>query len=266
MLNTTKTRPAPQSGFTLIEIMIALALGLVVIAALISLYIVTVRGSADAIRATRLNHDLDSALLLITNDIRRSGYWAGAIAGADSRNNPFTAATTNVQIHGNCIVYTYDANVNGVVNDDEYFGFRLNNGAIQMRMTGSATTERTTEAASCTSNSGWEALTINDASNEQLTITRLTFSFGAITSPNLPRTSRCLNVARPQTAITATNPNPIDSLCPTATGSFAASGDRVIETRQVNVVIEARVTGDSTVTKSISNSVKLRNDRVFTYP
>jgi prepilin-type N-terminal cleavage/methylation domain len=248
-----------QTGFTLIEIMIALLLGLLVLAAVIGIYITTIRGSTDTVRSTRLNHDLDSALLLMVNDIRRAGYWGGAIAGANSQNNPFTAATTNVQIHlnGDCILYTYDADGNGVVNNNEYFGFRLNGNAIQMRITNDATTDRTTAIAGCNSNSGWQTLTVNDIGSERINITDLTFSFNQIATPNLPATSKCLN--------TAILDDPENTLCADTTG-YLNTGDRAIETRQVNIVIQGQSDNDATIRKTVSNSVRIRNDRIFVQP
>lgn len=252
-----------QTGFTLPELLISLLLGLIVIGGTIAIYISTIRGSADAIRAARLNHDLDSALLLMVNDIKRAGYWGGAIAGADSRDNPFMAATTNVQIPnpdangiGNCILYSYDANGSGLttagaaaVDANEYYGFRLNNGVVEIRLTGTTT-------ADC-NNGNWQAMTISDTGGESLNITRLAFSFDPIADPVLPTTSKCLN--------TFILDPPENTLCE-YTVNYLETEDRAIETRQVNIVIEGRLANDATVTKTVSGSVKIRSDRIFTQP
>jgi len=242
-----------QTGLTLIEIMIALLLSLIVIGGAISIYISTIKGSTDTMRSNRLNYDLDSTMQLVINDIRRAGYWGGAIAGANSQNNPFMLAATNVQIpSSNCIVYTYDADADSNVGANEYYGFRLtNNGVIEIKLTGTTT-------ANCTEGT-WEPITISEG-GDQIEITRLEFSFDPITLPPLIGSSKCLN-----TAIlidnTATPPNPLESLC---TG--IPTGNRAIETRQVNIALEAEMVNDDTVTKSISNSVRIRNDRIFTAP
>lgn len=258
-----------QRGLTLIEILIALLLGIILIGATITVYIITIRGSADTIRAARLNHDLDSALLLMVNDIRRAGYWGGAVAGADSRNNPFMAATTNVLIYdtdgddeGDCILYTYDANGSGIntpndftddVDANEYYGFRLNNGVVEMRLTGN-----TTAVAGCGNvGQSWQAMTISDNGGESLNITRLAFSFDPIADPDLPTTSKCLNTFK-------LDP-PEDTLCED-TVDYLETDDRAIETRQVNIVIAGQLANDATVTKTVSGSVRIRNDRIFTQP
>jgi len=253
-----------QAGFTLIELMIALLIGLVIVSATIGIYISTIRGSMDVLRSARLNHDLDSAMQLMINDIRRAGYWGGAIAGANSQTNPFTGATTNVQIHdeGQCILYTYDANGSGIntldntaddVDANEFYGFRLNNNAVEMRLTGT-----TTAAEGCgQANQNWQALTINDNSGEEINITRVEYSFDPIVDPNLPGTSKCMN--------TVSLDNPPETLC-IDTVDYLDSEERAIETRQINIVITGQLDNDDTVTKVVSNSVKIRSDRIFTQP
>ncbi len=263
-----------QNGFTLIEIMISLLIGLIIIAATITIYVNTIKSSTDTIRSVRLNHDLDSALSLMENDIKRAGYWGGAIAGANSQLNPFTVVTTapitNVQIPTpSCILYSYDGgngitggvahDANGIVNLDEYYGFRLTtNGAIEMRLT-------VADTASVGCNNGeWQALTINDTSGERINITRLQFSFnpipgvGDLAFPILPATSKCLNTASLVTTA------PFNTLCADAAVGYLTTGQRAIETRQVNVVITGQLANDPSVTKTVYNSVKIRNDRIFT--
>ena len=116
-----------QNGYTLIELMIAIAIGLIVVGATISIYITAVGSSSSTIKSARLNHDLEAVMALMINDIKRAGYWKGAVVGADSRTNPFTAAATNINIPiSTCILYSYDADNDGVVDANEYYGFKLN--------------------------------------------------------------------------------------------------------------------------------------------
>jgi prepilin peptidase dependent protein B len=252
-----------QAGFTLIEIMIALLIGLIIVGATISIYITTVGSSSSTINSVRLNHDLESVMTLMLNDIKRSGYWGGATTDADSRNNPFTSETTNetnIQIRnlaapttalttGNCILYTYDTNSNGVVDSNEYYGFRLNGNTINMRLSGSAN-----DPADCTDGNWHEFVDGN-----KLKITALQFSFlpfaAAPPFPALPATSRCLNV----TTDISTDTNP--TAC---TG--AASGNNLAEKRVVNIRLSGTLTSDPTVIKSLSGTVEVRNNRVLTQP
>ena len=244
-----------QTGFTLVEIMIALLLGLIVVGATISIYIATVGSSTSTIRSTRLNHDLESAMTLMLNDIRRAGYWGGATDNVDD-NNPFTngnaadGAVTDIAIleTGTCILYSYDANNDTVVDADEFYGFKLQNNSILMRLSGSSTTD-------CNdANDTWQ----NFIDNNQLTVTTLQFSFVPIDTNadgdttddgDLPATSRCWN----QTQKTSTN----QLAC---TGG--ANGDYIIQNRMVNIQIIGQVSREQNVTKTLLGSTEVRNNRI----
>lgn len=227
-----------QTGFTLIEIMIALTIGLIVVAATITIYVTTIKGSSDIVKSARLNHDLDSALALMVNDVRRAGYWGGATVGSDSRNNPFTQAATDLQIpSADCVLYTYDADFDGTVDADEYYGFRLNAGNLQMRSSNIA----------CNAN-GWNSLNVSDG-NEQIGVTNLAFT----------ESFKCL---RKRVGVADQS---YDTPCTDAAGNLMTN-DRVIETREITITLGGRVNADQSVTKKLTDRVKIRNDRIFTQP
>ncbi len=258
-----------QAGFTLIEIMVALTVGLIVVSATIAVYIATIRSSADTVRSTRLNHDLDSVIALISNDLRRAGYWGGAIGGSDATENPYTVisggtttanfAPTNVTVMNftdddgtvrtnGCILYSYDADGDGHYDDDasgafnsgddtnEFYGFRFNvsstgAGVIEIRKTGTTT-------ADCTEGD-WETLNVTDG-GEAVEITNLTFT----------DTSKCLNVSDASPCVT------------TAPGA----GDKVAISRDINVSLVANSLIDDSVTKTLNSNIKIRNDRHYRIP
>jgi type IV pilus assembly protein PilW len=229
-----------QDGYSLIEIMIALLLGLIILAATLTIYITTIRGSSDLVKSARLNHDLDSSLALMINDIRRAGYWGGAIVGSDSRANPFTQAATDLQFPlTDCVLYTYDADADGTVDTDEYYGFRLSGGNIQMRSSN----------IDCAAN-GWNTLNISEGT-EQIEVTLLTFT----------KAFKCL---RKRIAVADLS---YDSTCDVvATDSNLVTNDRVIETRTIFINLEGRVKIDPVVIRKAVDQVKIRNDRIFTQP
>jgi prepilin peptidase dependent protein B len=245
-----------QSGYTLIEIMIALLIGLIIVAATIAIYISTVRGSTDTIRSARLNHDLESAMSLMMNDIRRAGYWGGAIAGADSKTNPFTIGAANIQSPAaGCILYTYDADGDGVVDDpNEYYGFKLEGTNIRMRKSGA-----TTAAAGCSNSdpNEWETMNIDSGNSrsEKIEIDTLTFNFNDASAP-----SKCKNVA------TVTSVNNSCAAAVAAATITLNSGDTVVETRQVTIALSGHITDEASVSKTLTSTVKVRNDRIFTQP
>jgi prepilin peptidase dependent protein B len=228
-----------QAGFTLVEIMIALVLGLVVVGGGITIYGLSIRGSSDTIKSVRLNYDLDSLMALIVNDLRRAGYWSGATADADDlTSNPFTSGTTDIQIlnGGNCVLYTYDANGNASVDSNEFYGFRLSGTSVGVRLTGSTT-------ADCDSDGSWETLTV-DNGHEPVAVTALQFSFD----------SKCVD---------KTNHSMHLSTCADAA---LTSGVSATEIRQVNIVLSGQIATDPNFTKTLTDTVKVRNDRVFIQP
>ncbi|MDD1622202.1 MAG: prepilin-type N-terminal cleavage/methylation domain-containing protein [Methylococcaceae bacterium] len=278
-----------QSGFTLIELMISLLVGLIIVAAAITIYIATVKGSSDTIKSARLNHDLESVMSLMVNDIRRAGYWGGAGVTSDAKRNPFTnTATANIQLpSSSCILYTYDANGSGAltptnqaddIDANEYYGFRLVGTTIRMRTSGTTT-------ADC-ADGNWQ----EEIAGNQISITSLKFNFGPIdvnlsgnvSDPvDLQIPSRCLNVNTttkydlcetsppcdmPLTAnYPATLPATL-SACSWTSAAQLPSGNLAVESRQINIVLSGRLTDDPTVTKTLTASVKIRNDRIFNQP
>ncbi|MDO9267894.1 MAG: prepilin-type N-terminal cleavage/methylation domain-containing protein [Methylobacter sp.] len=226
-----------QTGFTLIEIMIALLIGLVILSATISMYVNTVKGSTDTINSARLNYDIESVMLLMVNDLTRAGYWGGGTDGVDSSTNPFIAGAANIQIPtAACILYSYDADDNGTPDNGEYYGFKLQSGAISIR---SADTAEAT--ANCTG-TGWSALTVP----QDVNITALTFTTAY----------KCLNV---------TTSLSYDTTCAAVvTAANLASGEKAVESRQFNIALTGQLAADTTVTKTLNGTVKVRNDRIFT--
>ena len=259
-----------QSGYSLIEIMIALLVGLIVVSATISIYVATVGSGSSTIKSARLNHDLDAVMTLMINDIKRAGYWGRAKLNADSRNNPFTTATTNIQIPASippnsCILYTYDADGDGFVDPDEYYGFQLRNikntppiiDTIRMRKTDTATADCTDE--------NWEEF----IDSTQLTIDNLQFSFTQVDvngdtdftdGIDLPATSRCLNVT--------TNTSYVPPVLPPVTNDICSDppGNNVVEKRVVNIRLTGHITSDINVIKTINGTVEVRNSRVRLIP
>jgi len=268
-----------NKGLTLIEIMISLLLGLIVIGGAISMYISTIRSSSDIVKSARLNYDLDSVMQLMANDIKRAGYWGGAVTESDTRLNPFTLPTTTINIRtlanptvdpspnaGDCILYSYDADEDGNIDDNndiddvddinEHYGFKLDRGAVWIRYSGATT-------ASC-ADGLWERIT----DENEVLVTNLQFSFLATaaqvaianTQPALPAltaTSRCLNI----TADTVTNAiNCATVLTP------VTAGDDIAQKRVINIHLSGYVNGDISVVKSLSSSVQVSNDRIYTAP
>ena len=282
-VNKQKVKKMNQlKGFTLLEIMIALSLGIIVVGGALSMYISTVRSSSDTIKSARLNYDLDSVMMFMVNDIKRAGYWAGAKSGSNAINsatntgNPFTIGTANIQIPiSSCVLYTYDFDGDGALDDasldvnttgsdedtSEFFGFKLDNGEIKV-----SAAKTVDGVANCGSTDGrWESIVESNI----LEITHLQFSFSALAQqaavanvhpllPALTATTRCLN--------TSLNPDvSFNKTCAAAVtdGDVPARPALLTEKRVLNISISGRVKNDINVIKTISSSVQVRNPRIY---
>lgn len=203
--------------------MVALAINAVIFSALITIFIANLSHYKKVVNTNRLNQQLQSTLDLMTNDIRRAGYWANASTdvGLNQNNNPFVAVGTDISINGtnDCILFTYDHSSNGLLPsistsyDDERYGFRLMNQAVQTRPPGAA--------FSCVAAaSAWENVTDPNIIN----ITNLTFTLA--------------------TSTVTTGP--------------AVKG---ITMRSLTISITGQLVSDATVTRTLTQHVRIRNDK-----
>lgn len=215
-LNTLKI-----AGLTMIELMIALAISLVISGAFIASFQVSLRGSRVTVELGRVNTALDHVLELMTKDIQRAGYWAGA--GTSSTNPYMVSGSTNIQVNGanDCILLTYDKDGSGGTSlpaigaNDERFGYRLMDNAIQYRPAGST--------FACTAASAnWTNLT--DPNQVKITAFTVTLSADSI------------NV------------------------SGGSATDKV-EVRYVVVSITGQLVQDTAITRTVTKRIKVYNDR-----
>lgn len=135
-----------QSGMTLIEMMIAMLIGLLVTGAVIAIFISNVKSSSENIKMIHLNQELRTVMGFMSDEIKRSGYSADATVA--SFIDYFNTATAN------CVLYSYDVNGDGVQTTNEKFGFRLNGNTIQW---GSNVV--------CGANANWQNLTSPNIAN-----------------------------------------------------------------------------------------------------
>src|SRR5512139_1783102 len=64
-----------QSGFGLVELMIGLVVGMIVVAAAVSLLSTTMNSSNASIKMTRLDQELRQTMTMLTRDLRRATVW-----------------------------------------------------------------------------------------------------------------------------------------------------------------------------------------------
>lgn len=170
-----------STGLTLTELMVALAVGLILLAGLTSAFVAMLHSNAENLKTVRLNQDLRAVMHLIVSDLRRAGYSGNAfddmaIGTGTAPNNDFmdsahdmTIAQYGTEAANSCITYSYDTDDNAVADSpDDLFGWRLNDGTVERR-----------QGALLCSESGWQNITDEAA----IQVSALTFT--EIT-PDLP--------------------------------------------------------------------------------
>ena len=92
-------------GFSLLELMVGIALGTFVLLGLVSAMVGLLRG--DSISAARLGNEVRNASFFLERDVARAGFQAGSAAalaaGTAAHTNPF--ARLDVSTPG-CILYS----------------------------------------------------------------------------------------------------------------------------------------------------------------
>ncbi len=119
-----------QTGLSLVELMVGLALGLFVAATGLATVAEQWREHRQASAAMRLVQELRSAGDLIARDLRRAGHWAAPLAAAA---NPYAAlAPQTAASDAASFAYSRDAVENQTLDGNEQFGLRLRRGVIEM--------------------------------------------------------------------------------------------------------------------------------------
>jgi prepilin peptidase dependent protein B len=258
-----------QAGLTFVEVLVGLAVGVIVIGGGLSIYASSVRSGSETLLASKLNQELGALMLVMTNDIRRAGYWATAIANRADQN-PFNlpgstalAVVDNMVAdaiqpptgQGSCITYAYDAtyipgNIGGTLESNDLFGFRLNGTTVQMRQSGMVDgTDCVGGSCNTCTNGVWMDVTDPNV----IEITQLTFDLS---------NSQCLNSSEPN-EVDDNGDGTIDDRAEQdcyVTVPPIGSNEVTMETREVTISLTGRLAADSEVQASATHSVRVRND------
>lgn len=122
LTHRVQSRAIRAAGFTLVEMMVALALGLLVVAAVLAFIFSLIRANSETVLSTRLNQELRGTMALIAADLRRARGLTDPIAAVNQGGtvtNPYSTVT--ISAGKNCVLYSY-AGEGGV----DYRAVRLN--------------------------------------------------------------------------------------------------------------------------------------------
>ena len=139
-----------------------------------------------------------------------------------------------------CILYSYDIDENdsNPPDDGDRFGFKFENNLIRIRTSAGT-------ASDCGSGN-WQTVTDNNVIN----VTALTFSTAS---------SKCLNASTKGSG---------NSLCTDAAiadigAPPAGRTHHYVEVRQVDIKLTGNLVADANISKTIAESIRIRNDRIF---
>lgn len=119
-----------QRGYTLIELMIGLLVGLIVLSAVIYSFLVTLRSSRDVVNSSLVTNEVALGADIISGELRRAGF------SEDSSLVPTTdivliASGSSISNTGNCVFYVYDIDGTAGLSTENYRAFRSSNGRLQ---------------------------------------------------------------------------------------------------------------------------------------
>ena len=157
----TSGSPRNARGFTLVEMMVAIALGLLVVSAVLAFIFSLIRANSETVLSTRLNQELRATMSLVANDLRRARGLADPISAVNQGGtvvNPFSAV--NVATAG-CALYSYAEDIVG--GSTNFRAVRLSGGKVVL--------VRAATAGAATCNAAGTPLNTN-----AIEITGLTFS------------------------------------------------------------------------------------------
>lgn len=83
-----------HSGFTLIELMVAMLVGLIVVGATIALVVSLMQSNNETIRTTRLTQELRSVADIISSEVRRARSLSDPLANVGAGASAFTTCNT----------------------------------------------------------------------------------------------------------------------------------------------------------------------------
>lgn len=239
-----------QAGLSLVELMVALVAGLIVVGAVLTFTMSSLRANTHFIESTRLTQELRTNLSLITDELRRAGYDEASMQyvarpATYTQVSPFSTMLLNTNPDGDtatqdsCVVFAYDRlpGTAGALelSNGEIRAFRWMSRTVQGRQVGVLEfAESSTSAPAC-----------DGGSPNYSTYPATCGSSGwcAISDP------RVLDV-------TAFNLNPV--------GVVNYPG--VMQMRRMRVELRGRLLSDPNTVKGAMSNVRIRADCVRTDP
>lgn len=223
-------------GFSIIELMVGIAIGMFVLAGASSVFVNNVVNSRKILFEARINQNLRSAMDLIVRDLRRSAYWGNAMAGtvtvgssSVTQTNPYS----NVDLTGtNQIRYSYTRDLienNQLDLTFERFGIRH---------------DETTRAVQLFINGSWNSITDNSI----LSVTSTGFTITP-TETEIDLRKACSKIC-------------IDTVLPPLVPTATQNCPRT-KVRTYKISLTGNSVSDVAVSRTHTSQVRVRNDALL---
>src|SRR6476619_8149081 len=106
MLIARKSVGPRARGFSLIELMVAMVVGMIVVGAVLALVVSIMKSNRQTLQSTRLNQEMRATLAVIASEMRRARSVTDPFSTAVLvSGNPYKAVSTS---GGSCVIYAYD--------------------------------------------------------------------------------------------------------------------------------------------------------------
>lgn len=224
-------------GFSLIEMMIAMVIGLFVIGSVLGMILAINQSNSETIQSTRLTQELRAITAVISNDLKRARrvddpiakVWQGTTACGANAAQPCFGIGPTPTADPSCITYGYSGtSASGSANNYRAIYRKVTGGV------GSIVLATGTAAVDCT--------TAGTALNSsQVDITGLCLAYNTNTSAGTP-----------PVAVGTTCPVCTTSNCTCTGGAVAAP---TVGSGEIDVCIAGKFTGGDAYTKTITRSI-----------
>lgn len=209
-----------ELGYTLIELMIGLVIGLIVLSAVIYIFLTTLKSSSNVLNSYRLNLEVSTLSDMVVGELRRAGYWPISGAGASPFGSELDLNITSPGGSDICVLYSY-------YNDSTASGAQITRGLYHNGTNGVVTYGSAASVGVC-SNASWVPL----SDSEVLRINSFDITLD------------CWDV---------------DSNVSVASASCTPTGSQVLR-RTVELNIDAELASDNDWKAQVNESFKLMND------
>jgi prepilin peptidase dependent protein B len=211
-----------KKGFTLVEVMVALLINTVLFAGLLTVFIANLDHHNKMMNISRLDEQLQSAMQMMAGEIRRAGYWSNANSDVATNQNNNPFMASGLDISVPSSSCILFSYDRDKNNSLPSISSSYDDERYGFRLNGGAIQTRPPGAAFDCTAAASAWENLTDTNN--ITITALTFT---LTTQSLP----------------------------------VGSGTASLKVRSVDITVTGQLATDSTVTKTLTEHVRIRNDK-----